>query len=259
MPKTRKNKSKRNLDVFLPWTQEDAAKQPVAKNCFIIIPFRDSGTGERHNHLNQFITHFNLMRSHLKTNIHLLVIEQSADGRKFNRGALLNIGARLIKKEAFARDLIILHDVDVLPTRDALIYYERTVPYPLHLGWAWTGKYNFSSFYGGVNAFSVSDFFKIGGFPNNFWGWGGEDNVLFSRTLRNFKHILRPVQRVGMYEELKHPHAGNNPSLVVDNKREKISSDRGQSNVFNVKWNLLSISSLGPSIKKLTVDLGQIS
>lgn len=34
---------------------------------------------------------------------------------------------------------------------------------------------------GGAVAFSADDFRKINGFPNTFWGWGGEDDEMYKR------------------------------------------------------------------------------
>lgn len=43
-------------------------------------------------------------------------------------------------------------------------------------------RYNDSRTYiGGAVSFSEDDFKKINGFPNNFWGWGGEDDELSER------------------------------------------------------------------------------
>ena len=35
---------------------------------------------------------------------------------------------------------------------------------------------------GGITSFSESQFRQLNGFPNNFWGWGGEDDELYQRT-----------------------------------------------------------------------------
>ena len=37
-------------------------------------------------------------------------------------------------------------------------------------------------YFGGITSFSVSQFKQINGFPNNFWGLGGEDDELHKRT-----------------------------------------------------------------------------
>ena len=37
-------------------------------------------------------------------------------------------------------------------------------------------------YFGGITSFSAGQFKQINGFPNNFWGWGGEDDELYKRT-----------------------------------------------------------------------------
>jgi predicted glycosyltransferase involved in capsule biosynthesis len=34
---------------------------------------------------------------------------------------------------------------------------------------------------GGIVSFSIKQFEDINGFPNNFWGWGGEDDEMKKR------------------------------------------------------------------------------
>lgn len=38
-------------------------------------------------------------------------------------------------------------------------------------------------YFGGVVAFNRADFETINGFPNTFWGWGGEDDEMYSRIV----------------------------------------------------------------------------
>lgn len=39
----------------------------------------------------------------------------------------------------------------------------------------------YKEFFGGVSGLTVEQFKKINGFPNAFWGWGGEDDDLWNR------------------------------------------------------------------------------
>ena len=39
----------------------------------------------------------------------------------------------------------------------------------------------YNEFFGGVSGLTVKQFNKINGFPNAFWGWGGEDDDLWNR------------------------------------------------------------------------------
>lgn len=36
-------------------------------------------------------------------------------------------------------------------------------------------------FFGGVSGLTVKQFKQVNGFPNAFWGWGGEDDDLWNR------------------------------------------------------------------------------
>ena len=83
------------------------AKQLPQGTPTIIVPFRDNAAQDRAGQLKTFVTF--MKRWHPDWNI--LIIEQSEDGRKFNRGALLNIGARLAAKEGI--EYVIFHDVDL--------------------------------------------------------------------------------------------------------------------------------------------------
>lgn len=108
-------------------------------------------------------------------------MEQSDDGRKFNRGKLLNIGFQLAAR-AGDHDVYVFHDVDLLPSKELLPYYRRTpAGGPVHIARVW-GRYSGNPKYiGGAVAFTSADFRRINGFPNTFWGWGGEDDEMRRR------------------------------------------------------------------------------
>lgn len=57
----------------------------------------------------------------------IYIVEQTNDGRKFNRGKLLNVGFDLAKKDGCA--VVVFHDVDLLPSDELLPFY-CTVPEP---------------------------------------------------------------------------------------------------------------------------------
>lgn len=48
----------------------------------------------------------------LRSAFHIFVVEQARDGRKFNRGKLLNAGFDITRGDF---DVFIFHDVDLLP------------------------------------------------------------------------------------------------------------------------------------------------
>lgn len=154
----------------------------------IIVPYRDLHPAQhRAAHLARFIPH---MLQFLRTiweegrisNYHIYIVEQSNDGRKFNRGKLLNIGFDLAKKNVKAQhDVFIFHDVDLLPQPDLKSAYAQFPKTPYHIARVWGRYSNNPKYFGGVVSFSSSDFKRINGYPNTFWGWGGEDDELQKR------------------------------------------------------------------------------
>lgn len=83
----------------------------------VIVPYRDlEPAQQRARHLQQFVPHMKAFMSRLGVAFRLYVVEQSADGRKFNRGKLLNIGFDLARREG--HDVFIFHDVDLLPSHE---------------------------------------------------------------------------------------------------------------------------------------------
>ena len=155
----------------------------------IIIPFRDSEKSKpRTKQLNQLVE---WMKAYLSGyDYKIFVIEQSDDGRKFNRGQLLNIGFKLAEAEGYTN--FIFHDVDLIPIEGLKKYYiTNPEDKPVHIAAVWDRYNSNPSYFGGIVAFNSEMFETINGYPNNFWGWGGEDDELLKRT-KKFYDILKP-------------------------------------------------------------------
>ena len=101
------------------------------------------------------------------------------DGRKFNRGKLLNIGFKIAKAEGVEQ--FIFHDVDLIPSPELLHSYTTLQEQPVHIARVWNRYSGNTMYFGGIVSFSCEQFEKINGFPNTFWGWGGEDDEMYKR------------------------------------------------------------------------------
>jgi predicted glycosyltransferase involved in capsule biosynthesis len=179
----------------------------------LIIPFRESDNElkPRTYQLNQFIKY---MESYLSGyNYKIFIIEQSGDDRKFNRGKLLNIGFLYAKK--WGAQNFIFHDVDLLPSEELKQYYLTKPSKPIHIAAVWVRYNNNPKYFGGIVAFNFNDFVKINGYPNNYWGWGGEDDALFKRTIRFFK-IFKPKN--GTIVDLEDMNLIQKKEYLKDNK-----------------------------------------
>jgi predicted glycosyltransferase involved in capsule biosynthesis len=159
-------------------------------NTPIIIPFRN-----RAAHLKEFMVHAK----------HPVIVVEQVDGKPFNRGKLLNIGAQIAFGEG-ARH-IITHDVDMIP--ESVDYSEGEC---VHLaGAAQQFKYSmpYPRYFGGVNIYSSKAFYMANGYSNNYWGWGAEDDDML---LRCEKAGLTIERRRGRFTSLAHEHALTDPN-----------------------------------------------
>uniref|UniRef100_A0A672T8W1 Beta-1,4-galactosyltransferase 6-like n=1 Tax=Sinocyclocheilus grahami TaxID=75366 RepID=A0A672T8W1_SINGR len=66
----------------------------------------------------------------------------------------------------------------------------------------------YNEFFGGVSGLTVEQFLKINGFPNAFWGWGGEDDDLWNRVHYAGFNVTRPEGDIGKYKSIPHHHRG---------------------------------------------------
>ena len=207
------------------------------KKIAIIVPYRDNTKQDRKTQLKKFIIHMNDILN--GKNWKLYVIEQTDDGRKFNRGALLNIGMEIALKDKC--EILVTHDVDLLPQKDLIPYYFLYSRFhPVHIGHVWQDKYKYWEFIGGI--LLMSDFIakKVNGYPNNFWGWGGEDDALYNRIMTYNLQIYEPLN--GTVEELKHVNTSEIKEFVNDKKKENILKDIlywKQNGLNSIKYNLI--------------------
>jgi hypothetical protein len=157
----------------------------------IIVPFR-----KRWHHLYQFIPHY----KRLFPDAHICIIEQAGDA-PFNRAKLLNVGY-LAYRDKF--DYFAAHDVDMLVERNGR-FYKEFPEHPTQLAThvqQFHYKMPFPEYFGGVTLFNNEIFEEIGGYSNNFWGYGGEDNEMYYRIEAL---AIKIVYRECYYRSLHHP------------------------------------------------------
>eukprot|EP01038_Epipyxis_sp_PR26KG_P013138 gene13138-17606_t len=237
----------------------DTTKSRIA----IIVPFRDLNREQmRGKQLTQFIKHFEVFLQ--GQDYKLYILEQSNDARKFNRGKLLNIGFDYSMKYGNS-NIFIFHDVDLLPSDDLLSCYTTTPKdnNPVHIARIWNRYNKNSKYFGGVVAFSKEQFVSINGFPNNFWGWGGEDDELF---LRSKECLLEPVgPSIGSMIDLENmdldgklAYLKSNNILKCMNKVEVLKEHKSswQTNgLSDLKYSILNVETKSRNCIKIIVDV----
>jgi glycosyltransferase involved in cell wall biosynthesis len=229
--------------MFKTLEKSDANKLP--RGTFtVVVPFREQVEQKRGDQLKKFIAYFE------KLDWPVLIVEQT-EGKKFNRGALLNVGYDLVDTH-----YIIYHDVDLLPKQTLLPYYRAFPESPIHIGKSIT-KYDSPSFLGAVVSVSKKDYKTINGFPNNFWGWGGEDDAFRIRLQRADIKVLQPTIKSG-FTELPHVDTRINPEWKNMEKWEKLKEERegtNKSGLSDLKYEIVGKEQITPNILKVTVDI----
>lgn len=238
------------------------------KNICIITCFRDSGNGTREKQRKIFIK---LMNNILKPycNFHIYIIEQSDDNEKFNIGKLKNIGFKIACEEN-KYDNFIFSDIDTIPNYDLLPYFLKKLDYPISLAIRGT-RYEYINvntnkiFVGALIGFQKKIFEKINGYPNNMYGWGGEDDALLTRLTKNdLNKIYYPnIGNIIDFEESKNMKTYDlKNKLKITNKEmiryEKLYEDLSSWNkngVNSLNYNELKRKKINDNTTQIKVDL----
>ncbi|TNN44620.1 Beta-1,4-galactosyltransferase 5 [Liparis tanakae] len=121
---------------------------------------------------------------------------------------LFNVGYKEAMKD-LDWDCLVFHDVDHLLENDRNYY--GCAGMPRHFA-VKLDKYSYmlpyNEFFGGVSGMTVKQFQKINGFPNAFWGWGGEDDDLWNRVRYANYTVSRPHGEQGRYMSISRHHRG---------------------------------------------------
>jgi len=281
-----------------------AARASGPPSVAIVVPFRGQTQQNRAQQLERFAAQFPDWFATLRPaprRWHVVVVEQTEDGFKFNRGKLLNIGFDLVSKdrgpdgggfgssgpaaettrpEGGARkdafDIVVMHDVDLIPTHPGFAdLYLRPRPGPVPIAKVWE-KYRYPNYIGGITGFSAPLFRKINGYPNNFWGWGGEDDDLRRRLeavghppstweqppaalngrIRDLEEELiaeRGGQRASV--KLKEGGSAETLNMVRTERLKETYRSWWRNGLSSLNYRVLGYRSLGPRVTVVTVDL----
>ena len=228
-----------NIDVKLKTVLYlDEVEYDDTTKTAIIVPYRDNKYQDRKSQLEQFIEHFH---DYIK-NLDVYIVEQSDDGKKFNRGCLLNCGYDIAKKKK-KYDMYIFHDVDLLSPNSVRNIYTYKSKNPIHIASLWKEKYNFLNFFGGITSFDSDTYNKINGYPNNFFGWGGEDDAVFNRLKINNIQVCNLISLDNLViKEIEHKKTNEIVELVNTQKKYNVTNDKKEwqkSGLSNLKYKII--------------------
>ncbi|XP_052560918.1 beta-1,4-galactosyltransferase 3 [Tympanuchus pallidicinctus] len=205
------------------------------------------------HHLLYYIHPF-LQRQQLSYRIYL--IQQVGNGT-FNRAKLLNVGVReALKDEDW--DCFLLHDVDLVPENDYNLYVCDEY-YPKHMASAMDKfQYNlpYKSFFGGVSALTPEHYMKMNGFPNTYWGDGGETDDIAARIQLAGMRIVRNPPHLGRYKVMDYKRETEEPwrRPASHHNTGKTWKDDGMN---SLEFKLLSRTK-HPLYTNITVDIGYV-
>ncbi|TKC45126.1 hypothetical protein EI555_005571, partial [Monodon monoceros] len=111
----------------------------------------------------------------------------------------------------------------------------------------------YTEFFGGVSSLTVEQFQKINGFPNAFWGWGGEDDDLWNRVQNAGCSVSRPEGDTGKYKSILHHHRGEVQFLGRYALLRKSKERQGLDGLNNL--NYFANITYGALYKNITVNL----
>lgn len=223
------------------------ARQSVA----ILIPHRN-----RERHLLYLLHHLHPFLQRQQLHYTIYVIQQAGDAT-FNRAKLLNVGYLEALKDR-SWDCFIFHDVDLVPENDHNLYLCEKEPKHLVVGRNATGyKLRYKGYFGGVTALTKDQFFRVNGFSNTYWGWGGEDDDLRIRVELQKMKIVRPPADVARYTMVFHKRDSGNE---INKDRMKLLGRTPQvwkkDGLNSCSYKTLSIERM-PLYVNVTVDIGK--
>jgi len=145
----------------------------------ILVPYRD-----RPKHLEIFTKYTNYLFQIKEVDVRIIICKQDND-KPFNRGLVLNLGLLYLIKtnQLNQNDTIIFSDIDCICPEENFNNYIKDPQDTIRHIYGYSQLFH-NIFYslGGVISFRPNTFFKINGFPNNYWGWGCEDLALGLRA-----------------------------------------------------------------------------
>ena len=207
------------------------------KELLIVVPYR--------NRLTELIEYIEKVPSKINYTHDIVIVEQF-DNEDFNLGAICNTVIKF-KPEVSYKWIYISH-VDVYPINNVDLPKSINDMYS-HLG-------DYGSFIINYNKFK-----KIGGFPNGFFGWGGEDNAFYIKAKQIGINIIDKTQTEYDQKHQNHPRKFEAKNYFNSLKLIRYLKDTYEDNIDKIDdtCDVLSLENLKPNIYLQKVKLRKVS
>ncbi|XP_014092353.2 beta-1,4-galactosyltransferase 7 [Bactrocera oleae] len=194
-----RGQKKASSELYNVHSELDGTEVKAEHKLAVLVPFRD-----RFEELLQFAPH---MTKFLKRQgvVHKIFLLNQVDRYRFNRASLINVGFRFTSG---VYDYIAMHDVDLLPMNDALLYKYPSAAGPHHIAAPdLHPKYHYETFVGGILLVRCEHFKQVNGMSNKYWGWGLEDDEFYVRIRDAGLRVTRPENiNTGVNDTFSHIH-----------------------------------------------------
>jgi hypothetical protein len=202
-------------------------------NIAIILVYRNSSDDSRLVQKRKYIYWMNNILRNI-CNYDIIVVEQNYT-EKFNIGKLKNIGfhylTHTLKKQY---DNFIFSDIDMIPDSDLLPYFFKitnSVNALAHRGTRYEQKDNKYKppFAGGIISCTAKIFQELNGYPNNFYGWEGEDVNFLLRMFDQHKNLY--INKIGKVIDIEENKNFKNKT-VTEKLDELTTLDQRENHVY---------------------------
>jgi hypothetical protein len=146
-----------------------------------IVPYKN-----REHHKVFFEKYMEFVLEDVDKKTYEIYFSHQTDNRKFNRGAVKNIGFLAIKKKYpmnYKNITFVFNDIDTVPCNKNILDFNTVSGTVKHF-------YGYKFCLGGIVSITGGDFEKMNGYPN-YWEWSGEDNCLQKRAQKENVNIDR--------------------------------------------------------------------
>ena len=223
----------------------------------VIVPLRD-----REEHLKQFLKNILPILEHQNINYKIFIVEQ-AQGKRFNKAKINNAGFLEIQKKYPQYDRFLFNDVDNYPLDKDSINYNTPLRGIHHF-------FGHTFCLGGFFMLRKNDFNKINGYPNDYWGWGGEDVDIQHRAKilgveivrdkfidRNKNGTLKLISdHITKNEETKRKNRPNSDKLKKNIVKYKNNpSIIGLNGLNNCDYKVLKTEDYAKNIERILIDI----
>lgn len=196
---------------------------------FIVLPFKGNINSKYQLALNKFIEPFYIYcLENLLFESTIIIVEQSGGKLTdslpnyykhlvedeniefFNLARTINIGFDILQKQMTDDDVFIFHPIDLLPI-NANYNVNKTTFFTINNYWL-TYK---------ALAIKVSDYKKINGMSNKFWGWGLEDHDFQARLKRyniSNKIVFADYEPLCTHGNMEEDYQSSNQFLNLNEK-----------------------------------------